>query len=147
MNSFSNLWRHDYIIVFYTARNFLICPCLCPCFYYPFVVVARQLSKHTMGYLSWSGGMMSSMTSTISRNTENYTFMMQLQVNMSLINTQTTQGFHLFSFLKWWSLSLIFRIIHEHFHDNRTPKNMHSRYLIINFIVIITSFVACRTKS
>lgn len=37
-----------------------------------------------MGYLSWSGGMPSYMTSTIARNTENYSFMAQLQVKRLL---------------------------------------------------------------
>ncbi|XP_057292286.1 dnaJ homolog subfamily C member 11-like isoform X2 [Hydractinia symbiolongicarpus] len=45
-------------------------------------MVARQLSKHSMGYLSWSGGRMSAMTSTFIRNTEHYHFMAQLQIGI-----------------------------------------------------------------
>lgn len=44
------------------------------------VVVARQLAKGTMGYLTWTGGSMSAMSSVIVKNTEKYHFMAQLQV-------------------------------------------------------------------
>eukprot|EP00111_Clytia_hemisphaerica_P005692 TCONS_00016511-protein len=43
-------------------------------------MVARQLTPNTMGYLSWSAGSPSYMTSTIARNTENYSMMAQLQL-------------------------------------------------------------------
>lgn len=43
-------------------------------------VVARQLAKGTMGYLTWTGGSLSAMSSVIVRNTEKYHFMAQLQV-------------------------------------------------------------------
>ena len=59
------------------------------------LVVARQLTRNTMGYLSWSGGSTSYMTTTISRNTENYSFMAQLQVKIK----------HFFAFRSIYSTS------------------------------------------
>jgi len=58
-------------------------------------MVARQLTRNTMGYLSWSGGSTSYMTTTISRNTENYSFMAQLQLGIpnSLAMVTYTQKF------------------------------------------------------
>jgi len=45
-------------------------------------MVARQLTKNTMGYITWMGGSMSALSSVVTRNTEKYHFMAQVQLGM-----------------------------------------------------------------
>ncbi|XP_065676509.1 dnaJ homolog subfamily C member 11-like [Hydra vulgaris] len=45
-------------------------------------MISRQLTNHTTGYVTWTGGFLSSMSSMVVRNTEKYHASAQLQLNL-----------------------------------------------------------------
>ena len=55
-------------------RSLLYLFCFCP------LVIARQLDKHTIGYITYRAGMQSSMTTTLIRETENSKAVITIQV-------------------------------------------------------------------